>query len=459
MAYRDARSWTDFFFSQSSPTVSKVDYETQVDLKPFHLDREKWLLWEPVATGRRSGQDVIQVLWLVIKYHGKMVRKYVAKVFPEYTEHDAQLQLQRVPDLRGRGSRVVMNELDPFLNEARVFQRIEKCCDKAQKIYFPRFYGVVTDLARSDFRSGYPNRRAIILEAIQPKLTSRRILAAQNRHGTGHIESLRRRLQDPNLNLSDFEKEYYCSLLADRCHRLVTLHSLAITYGDVKDEHFRLPGDFYDTVLYDFSISYTFSPEQPYLVNFRPPNKSLKDISHHELNSVEEQVYERAKKLDLRDHIAKSTTATQKDIQDALIQPPEDGPLELIILRVKIRPDAFSMPSLNSVFPFLEAICPLDDPTWHIRRGRQLDCFESAWLFCQRSLDTPDSVTLVSISHRLLTDAEHLTEARGCFLLCLIPRKWGVEGVHDQLLRVCTLLMLHSGSGHIISQVNFYKYK
>jgi hypothetical protein len=31
--------------------------------------------------------------------------------------------------------------------------------------------------------------------------------------------------------------------------------------------------------------------------------------------------------------------ATQKDIQDALIQPPEDGPLELIILRVKIRPD------------------------------------------------------------------------------------------------------------------------
>lgn len=120
---------------------------------------------------------------------------------------------------------------------------------------------------------------------------------------------------------------------------------------------------------------------------------------------------------------------------------------------------AFSMPSLNSVFPFLEAICPLDDPTWHIRRGRQLDCFESAWLFCQRSLDTPDSVTLVSISHRLLTDAEHLTEARGCFLLCLIPRKWGVEGVHDQLLRVCTLLMLHSGSGHIISQVNFYKYK
>jgi hypothetical protein len=80
MAYTDARSWTDFFLSQSTPTLSKVDYETEVDLKPFHLDRAKWLLWEPVATGRRSGPDVIQVLWLVIKYHGKMVPKYVAKV-------------------------------------------------------------------------------------------------------------------------------------------------------------------------------------------------------------------------------------------------------------------------------------------------------------------------------------------------------------------------------------------
>jgi hypothetical protein len=80
MAYTDARSWTDFFLSQSTPTLSKVDFETQVDLKPFPLDRKKWLLWEPLATGRRSGQDVIQVLWLVIRYHGRAVRKYVAKV-------------------------------------------------------------------------------------------------------------------------------------------------------------------------------------------------------------------------------------------------------------------------------------------------------------------------------------------------------------------------------------------
>jgi hypothetical protein len=39
----------------------------------------------------------------------------------------------------------------------------------------------------------------------------------------------------------------------------------------------------------------------------------------------------------------------------------------------------FSMPPLNSVFPFLEAIRPDDDPTWHIRRGHLLDRYDSVW--------------------------------------------------------------------------------
>ncbi|GIK00046.1 hypothetical protein Aspvir_004060 [Aspergillus viridinutans] len=303
----NARDWTNiFFFSQSPPNFIKVNYETQVDFKPFHPDQKwlKWFLWKPVATGRPSGQDRVQVLWLVAKDDGGMIHKYVAKVvsspsqnflhlklisgeFPEYTEHDAQLQLRRVP--APRDLREVMKELDPFENEARVFQRIEKCCDNPQ-IYFPRFYGVITDLDRSRFRYGYPNRRAIILEAIKPELASRRILAAHDDNETRHIECLRSRLQ--SLDLSDFEREFYCSLLTDRCRRLSTLHSLAITHGDVKDEHFRLPGDFHDTVLYDFSVSYTFSPEPPYLVNFRSP-RSLKVISDYELGCVEEQIYNR----------------------------------------------------------------------------------------------------------------------------------------------------------------------
>lgn len=307
MKFKDTEDWTNFFFYQSPPNLTKVDHETQVDFKPFQPDQKwsKWFLWKAVATDRPSGQDRVQVLWLVVEDDGGMICKYVAKVvssprkqnslhlklisaeFPEYTEHDAQLQLRRIP--APRSAREVMKELDPFNNEARVFQRIEKCCDNPQ-IYFPRFYGVITDLARSRFSRGYPNRRAIILEAIKPELASRRILAAHDDNETRHIERLRCRLQ--SLDLSDFEREFYCSLLTDRCRRLSTLHSLAITHGDVKDEHFRLPGDFHDTVLYDFSVSYTFSPEPPYLVNFRSP-QSLKVISDYELRCVEEQIYDR----------------------------------------------------------------------------------------------------------------------------------------------------------------------
>lgn len=119
---------------------------------------------------------------------------------------------------------------------------------------------------------------------------------------------------------------------------------------------------------------------------------------------------------------------------------------------------AFSMPSLNSVFPFLEAVCPPLDPTWHIRRGRHLGCYESVWLFSQESPDSPDPVTLVSFGQRLLTDTGRLDEERVFFLLCLVPREWRVDGLCDQLLRVCTSMTSQS-PGHIISQANLYEHR
>ena len=74
--------------------------------------------------------------------------------------------------------------------------------------------------------------------------------------------------------------------------RLLVLHRLGITHGDVQDHHFRVAGDIHDTVLYDFSHSYTFSPVMPYLVSFRPPC-SLQIISNYEQARVKQQVYER----------------------------------------------------------------------------------------------------------------------------------------------------------------------
>ncbi|KAF7597643.1 hypothetical protein BBP40_000121 [Aspergillus hancockii] len=95
-----------------------------------------------------------------------------------YTESDAQAQLRRIPFKRDPMD--TRDELGPFLNEARVFRRIEKRCESAQMIYFPRCYGVITDLDNSKFLSRYFNRQAIVPEAIKPELASRRILAAQN---------------------------------------------------------------------------------------------------------------------------------------------------------------------------------------------------------------------------------------------------------------------------------------
>ncbi|PTU23476.1 hypothetical protein P175DRAFT_0500031 [Aspergillus ochraceoroseus IBT 24754] len=36
----------------------------------------------------------------------------------------------------------IRDELDPFLNEARAFRRIDELCNSSEKIYFPQFHGV-----------------------------------------------------------------------------------------------------------------------------------------------------------------------------------------------------------------------------------------------------------------------------------------------------------------------------
>lgn len=100
------------------------------------------------------------------------------------------------------------DELDPFFAEARTFSRIDEFSTSSEMQYFPRFHGMITDLDASKFNIGYTNRRAIILEVIQSRLASRRISAAY--HPSSRTESVKRfseRLQNPQLKLSDLEKE------------------------------------------------------------------------------------------------------------------------------------------------------------------------------------------------------------------------------------------------------------
>ncbi|PKY03392.1 hypothetical protein P168DRAFT_305673 [Aspergillus campestris IBT 28561] len=364
------------------------------------------------------------------KHQETYLPKYVAKVFSEYTEKDAQIQLRRFPSRIPKKVKEVKDELDPYTNEARAYHCIEMSCTSSERIYYPEFHGVITDLGRSRFTYGFINPRAIVLEPIRPKLASRRILAAHSDDTCG----IWNRLNILGL-LSGFELEYYHSLFHDRIRRLLVLHRLGITHGDVRDDHFRLPGDFHDTVLYDFSHSYTFSPVMPYLVNFRPP-RSLKKISENEQAMVEQQIFERAKNLDFRDHLEKTTGLNPTAAVDALFQSLEDESLDLIILRVHFRPDAFSMPSVNSVFPFLEDIRPKDDQTWHIRRGRLLKSYEAVWISSTTNGSGQTDMSFVSDSDY----TENSTGAKRRYLLCLVPKEWGVEGVRGPLMSICSSL-------------------
>ncbi|PIG85138.1 hypothetical protein AARAC_010576 [Aspergillus arachidicola] len=201
-------------------------------------------------------------------------------------------------------------------------------------------------MPRSRFSSGYAKKRAIVLEAIRPKLCSRRILAED-------VPSFLEDFSGINPALSTFEREWYSSLLNDRLRRLEALHRIGVTHGDVKDCHFRLPGDMYDTVLYDFSESYTFSPKWPFRVNSGRP-RPLRRISEGERKRVRIQVEERANSRDFRSHLI--NLSSQNIVDGALYQSLDEEKelLELVLLKVYNRPDYFSMPTLNSVFPFLE---------------------------------------------------------------------------------------------------------
>lgn len=143
-------------------------------------------------------------------------------------------------------------------------------------------------MQRSRFSSGYAHPRVIVLEAVKPNVCSRRILS----ENTLQLPEDFSDILTTNLSLSPFEYKWYHSLLKDRLRRLNTLYRIGITHGDVKDCHFRLPGDIYDTVLYDFSESYTFSKKQPFRINSGKP-RPLKRVSKGECERVKIQVEKR----------------------------------------------------------------------------------------------------------------------------------------------------------------------
>ncbi|KAE8350403.1 hypothetical protein BDV28DRAFT_162986 [Aspergillus coremiiformis] len=446
-------SWTDLFFSGNPPKFVN-DIKDDQQFQRFYPDDENWKLRGLVDKTRWIDENKIQVLWLI--RNGR--KKYVGKVFPDYTERQAMEQLYRLRMLNPRTPQRIndaVHEFDRFYREARAYRHIDQFCPRGERIYFPKFHGMVTEIPRSRFSSGYAKKRAVVLEAVKPELYSRRILA-------GDISSYPEDLSEINPALSPFECEWYISLLNDRLRRLEALHRIGVTHGDVKDCHFRLPGDIYDTVLYDFSESYTFSPKWPFRVNSGRP-RPLRGISEGERKRVRIQVEERANTRDFRSHLI--NLSSENIVDGALYQSldKEQELLELIILKVYNRPDYFSMPTLNSVFPFLEKICPKSDLSWYIRRGRLLHHYKSIWAVSYNDVNRPASILF---NHEVQFETVDLCDS-SFFMLCLIPQSWNLSWrtnsepismnteLVDKLRQACLLLASSECWGRVFGRSDF----
>lgn len=124
----------------------------------------------------------------------------------------------------------------------------------------------------------------------------------------------------------------------------------------------------------------------------------------------------------------------------------------------------FLMPTLNSIFPFLEEVRPECDPCWHIRRGRLLHHYEPVWAVAmgKRHLDP--------ITFENEAQFETIVECdRSRILLCLVPKWWNISirairdpdlkdtsGLVDKLRDACLRLVFSHGTpGFVIGHREF----
>lgn len=159
--------------------------------------------------------------------------------------------------------------MDSFILEQQAYERIDQVCSEAEKAFFPKYYGTLGNPMESE--------RAIILEPLRSSLRSRCICSSPApsylmadlqllRDDLDAFESEGREGRSARY-LPPFERKWCESLFIDRLKRLTALHSIGVTHGDIKEDHFRLSDDdFHDTVLFDFSHSCTFTPQRPYMV-------------------------------------------------------------------------------------------------------------------------------------------------------------------------------------------------
>ncbi|KAE8154649.1 hypothetical protein BDV25DRAFT_171823 [Aspergillus avenaceus] len=417
---------TKSFFQGCEPHITHMRNEPVLkveDFRSFHS--EAWKL------GRRMRDDMpglhsIMVLRLQVRGGAKLV----AKTFfgREYFESKKQL--------------------DPFLDEARAYEHITRHCAPSKLSYFPRYMGTILNLTRREYPTSYPLRpQAIVLERVHPNIQSRRILGERQRPKHALFDDFGTKISE--MPLSPFEQDWYISLTIDRLQSVAALHDMGIIHRDISDEHFRLPHDFHDTVLYDFSHSYIINIPWPYIRRPVPFAELIQKEQHDVLGSV----FSRAQTADFRTYMATSLDLDPAMIMNACSQDLEDTEkLELIALQTRHRPDAFTHPSLASIFPFLESIRPNHTPTWHIARARLLQVYDSVWFV---HVPNSEQVHLVSFSGAQNPELDvDNTAQEVSFLLLLVPRSWDMQS-HKRRLCTCAQLVANKECGSIILKEEF----
>ena len=115
----------------------------------------------------------------------------------------------------------------------------------------------------------------------------------------------------------------------------------------------------------------------------------------------------------------------------------------------------FMMPSLASIFPFLESIRPKEIPTWHISRAQVLHHYDCAWVLQSENARQSD-LTLISLGHEHAS-TETPNMDNGTYFLILFPRLWNSKEVGDKWMVICNQAILLGEAGCLITRSEFEK--
>lgn len=113
------------------------------------------------------------------------------------------------------------------------------------------------------------------------------------------------------------------------------------------------------------------------------------------------------------------------------------------------------MPSLASIFPFLEGIRRPENPhsqTWHIRRAKMLQYYDCAWIVYSGQTT---ELSLIALGGDVHFDEQNLDTEGKYFFLILFPQSWDKKEVEGKFVAVCNQVILSGEVGSVIRRMEF----